>query len=783
MAMRRSLTQAVFAVCALATWPACRRHVAPPEPASRPPVSGTLIVDGVSATVRVVRDRWGIPHIYADRQDDLFFTQGFVQAQDRLFQMDLWRRSVQGRLAEVLGANFIERDVMTRRIQYRGGDEQDWASAGPDAKAIATAFVRGVNAWVAVARARPPEEFRLAGWLPDFWRPEDLLNRTDAFLSSGTAGSAVLRARLVAAVGIHRADLLLPSVSGTPTVVPHGLDPASISYVVGDALRMVGTQPFFMGLAANAPSPIRHPQSNAWAVAPSRSATGSPLLANDPHRAFEHPSLRYLVHLHGPGWNVIGATAPWLPGVAIGHNDRIAWGLTAFDADVQDLYVERTNPHDARQVEERGRWVDTEREPGTIAVKGRAKPIAFDIERTRHGVVVAVDGDRHLKYTVRWTGTEPGTASELGALALDRARSWSEFRIALGRWKMPAVDAVYADAEGNIGHQSAALVPIRRAWNGALPAPGWTGTFEWVGWRSLDALPHSLNPGSGYVAAANHSAAREGRLHDVLSTQSAFNVDDFKRLQHDTVAWNAQHTVPLIEHVTADRDDVEHARQQLVAWDRRVAADSPSAALYVFWEQALKERLVDGTLDGSLARDYLEAAERLDVAALARSAPAMLIDALAVALGRLRTKAGTKELPAWGALHAVLFRHPLAITDVMRRRFDVGPFPVAGYADTVMASEWRSGRVAGGASFRQIVDLADWDRSLATNTPGQSGSPDGPHFRDFAKVWTAGEYVLLPFSDHAVQASAETTLVLMPQDRANESSAPTPPSHASRRGR
>src|SRR6266851_4492917 len=253
---------------------ACGRRAAPPPlRALSPQVSGTLAVDGLSTPVRVVRDRWGVPHIRAGNQDDLFFAQGFVQAQDRLFQMDLWRRSVQGRLSEVLGPNFIDRDAMTRRVQYRGALDVEWASYGPDTRAIASAFTRGINAWVGLARERSPEEFVLAGWAPEFWRPEDLLNRTDAFVSSHDAQDEVFRARLVTAVGAARADRLLPAARG-PTVVPRGLDEAVVSYFVADVLRRIGTAPFFVGLAAPLPSDGGG-GSNAWAVA--RGDAGAPL--------------------------------------------------------------------------------------------------------------------------------------------------------------------------------------------------------------------------------------------------------------------------------------------------------------------------------------------------------------------------------------------------------------------------------------------------------------------------------------------------------------------------
>jgi len=735
-------------------------------------VSGTLALVGLSAPVRVVRDRWGVPHIAAGNQDDLFFAQGFVQAQDRLFQMDLWRRSVQGRLSEVLGLNFIERDAMTRRIQYRGEMEAEWASYGPDTKAIATAFTRGVNAWVSIAREHLSEEFVRAGWAPEFWKPEDLLNRTDAFTSSGNAQHEIFRARLVATAGAARADGLLPLGARSPTVIPLGLDVSAISYVVGDALRPVGTAPFFSGLAA----PVPLSGSNAWVVAPPRSETGSPLLASDPHRALENPSLRYLVHLKAPGWNVIGATAPWLPGVAIGHNDRIAWGMTASDADVQDVYVEKVNPANPHQVDDRGRWVDTLVENEAIVVRGRSKPFEYEREATPHGVVIAVDRERHLAYTIRWSGTEQGAAAELGALGVNRARSWVEFRTALARWKMPSADFVYADVDGNIGRQLAALTPIRRSWNGALPAPGWSGIYEWSGWAALDNLPHAFNPASGYLASANDSAARMNRIGEVFADERAFGVDRFKQLQHDTLAWNAEQLVPLLARVGAARQDVEQARQRLLAWDRRLTSDSSDATLYVLWEATLLRALVKQRIEPELTSDFAVRAGSVLVPALVRPShvwfdgdpagarDALLVDALAAAVDERGARAGPEAgAAAWGRFHVATFAHPLGITEGARSRLNVGPFPMPGYAETVMSTYSSGAERNIGASFRLVADLSDWDRSLATNAPGQSGSPGSPHFSDLAKLWAVGEYFPLVFSERAVQENAEATLTLVPR--------------------
>ncbi len=772
--MRSSLLRLLCALCLLGA-PACRRE--PPHTAARlaAPLaqqSGTFEAYGLSEPVRIVRDRWGVPHIYAQNEHDLFFAQGFVQAQDRLFQMDLWRRSSQGRLAEVLGLNFVERDAATRRVQYRGDMASEWASYGPAVKIIAEAFVSGINAWVAEARVHVPEEFIVAGWLPETWRPEDLLSRTDAFVAAD-ADADVFRARLVAAVGPRRADAWFAAQS--PYRVPAGLDPGSVGPIVGEALRRAGTAPFFLGLASPVIAPAdRGAGSNAWVVSGARSATSAPLLANDPHRAFAHPSLRYLVHLNAPGWNVIGAASPWLPGVVIGHNERVAWGMTAFPADIADVYVERVDPSNPHRVEYRGRWVETTVVRDPILMKGQAKPFPFEREFTPNGVLVATDSERHLAFTVRWTGSEPGAAGELAALALDRAASTAEFRAALPQWKLPIVDVVFADIDGVGGRQAAGLIPDRRGWDGALPAPGWSGAYEWRGWRRADDLPHGMLPRSGgFIVSANQNEARTNRLVEALAGTHPHTVEDFERLQHDTTAWTASRLVPLLAPLRDPRNEVEAARLQLLQWDGRVSADSPAAALYVFWEDALGRLLPEKHLTPDLLKDYVSRAG-LSVAPFLKPTAAwfdgdpaatrdrLLLDALAAAVDRMRAAGTTHGPPTWGAVHALIFKHPLAITQAGRERFDIGPFSLSGYSGTVL-STFPSTDVAGGASFREIIDVSDWDRSVWTQAPGQSGSPGSPHFADLAQPWASGAYFQMAFSAEAVDANADTILMLQPR--------------------
>jgi penicillin amidase len=764
--------------------------------------SGTLLVPGLTDEVRVVRDRWGIPHIYAKNVDDLFFAQGFVQAQDRLFQIDLWRRSTQGRLAEILGADYVDRDRLTRLMRYRGDMNAEWESYAPDTRRIATRFVAGINAQIATIGEQLPEEFAVAGYRPEPWQPEDLLSRAEGFAMTSNANDEVFRARVTAAAGLERTTMLLPldpTVSAPP---PTGIDLSAAAATLRPALAAIGAPARFGPAAAPVAAAFLDWQrraaregSNNWVISGAKSATGKPMLANDPHRNLDHPSLRYLVHLNAPGWNVIGSVVPWFPGVAIGHNDRIAWGLTIFAADVQDLYVEELNPTNPRQVKSGGRFVDMEAVKDQIRVKGQTETVAVEHLYTAHGPVVAIDAQRHLAYALRWVGSEPGTAGYLGALALDRAANWQEFRSALQRWKVPGENFVYADVDGNIGYQAAALVPVRPNWQGVYPVAGATGDHEWQGWRTLDELPHELNPDAGFLATANHNTlgsgsppnigysswsvpARINRIREVLSGRRALTIDDLARLQHDPTPWNAEQLVPLLQPLSFKDAKTEQARTMLLAWDRRLTQDSAAAALYVFWEQALFRQLVESRLDPALAAEYIQRVETHVLvptltkpptvwfgASPAKGRDHLLESALAEAVAALTQTLGADMTRwAWGQIHTATFQHALASTgDAARLRFNIGPFPRAGYGDTVFATSGSGSRQTDGATFREVMDLADWDRSIGSSAPGQSGQPGSPHFNDLAKLWAAEQYFPYSFSQSLVEKNAEATLVLRPR--------------------
>jgi penicillin amidase len=744
--------------------------------------SGRLAVAGLSRPVTVLRDPWGIPHIYAETQDDLFFAQGFVAAQDRLFQMELWRRAAEGRLAEVLGPQHVERDRIARLLRYRGDLDAEYASYAPDARSIVESFVRGVNAYIEAVRDRPPVEFELAGFRPEPWTPEVCLSRVASLGVTGYAGLEVARALLIRDLGMETALDLVPPEPAAPLQVPEGLD-----------LAMVDPKVLAGFLAAGAPVSFEtRDGSNNWVVDGSLSATGKPLLANDPHRAIGVPSLRWMVHLVGPGWNVIGAGEPALPGVAAGHNDRVGFGFTIVGIDQQDLYLEELNPENPKEVRSRSLsqdgWAPVRIERETIRVKG-ADPVQVDLKFTGHGPVIFEDPARHRAWALRWVGSEPGTAGYLGSLSLNRARSWPEFLKALERWKVPSENLLYADVDGNIGWKVAGLTPMRKGWHGLLPVPG-DGRYEWQGFLPAAELPQDFNPGRHFLATANHNILPSGYRHElgydwaslfrfdrIVETLSQpgrrFTVEDFQRLQHDEASRLARALVDLLVKVKEADPELRPWIDRLARWDRVVSKDSGEAALYEIWLSKLPETAFRGRVPAAawpmvsralstetVLRLMQKPSERWFGKDPAAGRDAALLASLREAVAETRKRLG--DDPAawrWGALHRTAFRHPLAVRDGM---FELPSYEVGGDGDTVRVTLGPDFNVNFGASFREILDVQDWDRSRATSVPGQSGQALSPHYADLLPLWAEGKYFPLLYSRERIEAAAKERLVLEP---------------------
>ena len=736
----------------------------------------SLSIQGLTAKVEVRRDRWGVPHIYAANQHDLFFAQGFVAAQDRLFQMEMWRRQGEGRLSEVLGPAAAERDRLARLFTYRGDMTREWAAYGADTKAIVTAFVAGVNARIAQVGDSLPPEFAMLGFRPTAWSVTVPLSRATGLSGVSNASSEVLRAQLVAALGAARTAELMPADPERALDPASGLDLAGIT---ASSLGRVGDA--FADVAYN-----RIEGSNNWVVSGAKSATGRPILANDPHRVITNPAVRYLTHLVAPGWNVIGAGEPAAPGVAIGHNDRIAFGLTVVGMDQQDVYVEalgacpgqpRTSL-DCVQSSAGLRRIRTIID--TIRVKGES-PRIVRLQFTAHGPIVSIDSTRRRAFAIRSVHSEPGTASYLGSLALDRARNWRDFESAMTRWLMPSENMIYADVDGNIGWIAAGLMP-KRSWSGLLPVPG-TGSHEWNGFVRGRDLPRSYNPASGFINTSNDNILPAGyttpisyewatrfradRVRDVLREPRLFSVDDFARLQHDDLSLLATALLPALRAAAGrnGQDDAAPVRT-LLTWDMRMSREQRAPTLFAAWAPALYRRAMARELSAGGAVASLLATRPAygwleSYLTKHRDEPAldsMVLGAVDDAQRQLAALGEGADL-RWGRMHTAQFRHPLSA------QYDLPTASRSGDANTVNATGGANFAQTAGASFREVIDLSDFDRSIVTNVPGQSADPRSPHYADLLALWADDRYFPLVYSRARVEAETERVTWLMPVRR------------------
>jgi len=775
---------------------------------------------GLERPVEILKDRWGISHIYAESEHDLFFAQGYNAARDRLFQLELWRRQATGTVAEMLGPRELQRDIGTRLFKFRKDLVQELTHYHPKGAAIVNAFVAGVNAYVDYANRAPerlPLEFRLLGIRPQHWTAEVVISRHQGLL--GNIGEELSTARAVVVLGPEQVKWLVGFGPGDPDLTfDQAIDPKLLSANILERYNAFRTElrfqpedvaaPYRAAGAAEAaedvsaaapaasaasPAPAADIGSNNWVVSGERSESRYPMMANDPHRAQSAPSLRYWVHLVGPGWNVIGGGEPALPGVAIGHNGYGAWGLTVFSTDGEDLYVYDTNPQDPNQYRYYGQW-----EPMTvlreqISVRGEGER-TVELKYTRHGPVVFEDREHRKAYAVRAAWMEIGGAPYLASLRMDQAKSWEEFREACNYSNIPGENMVWAGRDGTIGWQAVGIAPIRRNWSGLIPVPG-DGRYEWDGFLPIKAKPHVVNPPEGYFATANNDLIprdygymdaigfewadpyRWARVSEVLGSGRRMSVMDMMRLQTDELAIPARQLVPLLDDLAAMDARVEQARRRLLAWDHVLDKRSVEAGIYVAWENALLQAVAQRVVPPE-GRELIGGVPLTRVLAWLVSPPgefganptaardSMLLGALSTAVQRLTAKLGS-NMEQWQygqpRYHHALIRHPLGpvVNLETRRRLEVGPLPRGGYGSTPNATG-NSDNETSGASFRIIVDTGDWDRTVGTNTPGQSGDPDSPHYRDLFAMWANDRYFPVFYSRERVEKVTEERLRLEP---------------------
>jgi penicillin amidase len=731
------------------------------NPGQNAPPSTETHLPGLKRPVEILRDHWGVPHIYAENSDDLFFAQGYITANDRLFQLDLWRRIGTGKLAEVLGPSFVDRDRIARLVRYRGNWDDEWRSYSPDARQIATAFTRGINAYIQSLGGKRPVEFEKADFDPGLWSPEDVTARVAGLSMTGNATQEVNRSLDVAKLGLETDARFFPPEPHIPLLLPRGLDLADITRaILRDYIAAVG-EVHFPGEQG----------SNNWVVDGTMTRTGKPILANDPHRAIEVPSLRKTVHLVAPGWDVIGAGEPALPGIAVGHNENVAWGFTIVGIDQQDLYVEKENPENAGQYSYRGDWKAFTVEHETIDVKG-AGPQTVDLKYTIHGPVIHEDTARHRAYALKWVGEQAGGAGYLSALALARTKNWQDFRRAVGDYKIPSENLVYADRQGNIGWIAAGQAPIRNNWSGLFPVPGDSGEYEWNGYLPSSENPTEYNPARHFIATANHNILPPGYTHqlsyswgaptrylrivEMLTKGGKFDVDDFARMQQDTISLPARDFLVILKDWHPAAEGVAaHTRAELLDWDGNVGLNSRPALIYEVWinrihRAMLPKGIASSRLDPGILIRELKANPHL---------PDLLASTLQETLAEIQTRLGADQQQwTWGNLHKVVFRHPL-------HEFDLPSRPRPGDSYTVNATGGTPPSYAQthGASYREVLDVSDWDRSIMTNVPGESGNPGNRHYGDLIDGWAEGHYHPMPYSRKAVEAATEERIMLSPR--------------------
>ncbi|ATA55707.1 penicillin acylase family protein [Variovorax boronicumulans] len=827
---RLSLGAVSLAVLALA---GCASNGPGVNTPTRP--SSSFAVPGLEKPAEVLVDRWGVPHLYAGTLYDAFVAQGFIAARDRLWQMDLWRKRGLGEMAKDFGPPWVESDRAARAVLYRGDMYREWLAYGSDAKRVAEAFTAGVNAYVAQVRAQPallPTEFALLGYQPAMWSPEDVVRIRHHGLTLNFS-SEVDRARaFCAGAPGAKADWLRRELDPPVTPkVPEGFDPCSLPVAELRAAYLRATDaPRFtkentrVGMNAGASSapvallpgsaeaiaakaeqdeasqgdPTAAYGSNNWVIAPKLTSTGRPILANDPHRAHGAPSLRYMTHLSAPGMDAIGAGEPFLPGLSIGHNGTIAFGLTRFYMDQEDLYVYELNPANPEEYRYQGRWEPMTRVTERIAVKGEAAPREVVNTFTRHGPVLVAEPGKRRAFALRAAWLEPGMAPYFGSMDYMRARNWDQFRAAMNRWGAPGENQVYADSSGNVGWIPGGLTPIRPNWDGLLPVPG-DGRYEWSGFRNGDELPSEFNPARGYVVTANennippdHPAAKKGvgyewsdaaralRLKELFAAKvaagSRFTIEDSERMQNDIVATPGQRVLKLLAGQRSDDAQTAAALRLLQGWDGAMDRDSAAAALYEVWSSKFLRQAVLKAGAGDAGAALAAPGDNTRMVLLLENPSgwvsnaqrdALLLTTLPAAMQELSAKLGPDPAAwKWGALHRAEFRHPLGgvVDAATRKKLEVGDWPMSGSSFTPMAATYRANdyKLTSGASFRMVLDVGDWDASRVINTPGQSGNPDSPNYRDLAPLWLEGKYVPLVYSRGAVEKETVERIQLTP---------------------
>ncbi|MBW7888354.1 MAG: penicillin acylase family protein [Bacteroidetes bacterium] len=771
---------------------------------SFPQYNGELTIDGLHYPVKIARDEFAVAHITAEDEHDLFFAQGYVHAQERLWQMDIARRAGEGRLSEVLGSSGLKFDRMLRTVGFKKIAEQLEQTISPQSKAVLEAYAEGVNAFIRTHQGKFPIEFDMLNYTPEEWRPVHslMISRLMAWELNISWHTDIVLGELAAKLGEEKASEVFPAYpENAPVIVDkkyslNNLEPLQYFLTTDRERReLFGTSGMHIG-------------SNAWAVSPKKTESGYAMLANDPHLSLGSPAKWIENHLSGGTLDVAGMSLPGAPLVILGHNTTIAWGVTNVMADDADFYFEKTDSLHPEQYFYKGEWRNFETAYDTISVKDSAS-VPIKIQRTIHGPIVnsvyPISSSSSPVISMAWTGYEMSDEL-LGIYKINSAHNWKSFLEGVKEFTVPGQNFVYADREGNIGYKSGVRLPIRAAQNPTLPQDGSSGNFDWKGFVPFSELPELFNPPEGFIATANNKTSssfpyhisnlweppsRIERIREVLSKTEKLTVEDFKRLQMDYYSHFANKMVPFLL-AAYDTVSVSDARIRTVLnyfrnWNfQEKSSDVPTTIFEVYFQRLIRNIFLD-EMGEELFQQYIVLANmpyRVTLALMANPQSSWFDDiktppiesrndiirkSLSEAIDTLQQHFGgeMKEWQ-WGKLHTITFKHLFGDIKVLQSIFNIGPFKVGGSGTTVNNGEFHFTHpyaMALGPSVRCIVDFSKIDEALTVLPTGQSGQPLSEHYSDQTQMWLNGEFHQFPMSQEAVEKTKKYELILMPAEK------------------
>jgi len=759
-------------------------------------------IDGLKSEVEVLRDNYGINHIYANNQEDLFFMQGYLAAVDRLFQFEIWRRQATGTVSEIFGEDELERDIGTRLFKFRGNIEDELNFYHEDGNQIVTSFVSGINKYIKEVNANPellPLEFKVLGIKPQEWTNEDVISRHQGLL--GNIGDELNIGRAVSLIGEERVKEILWFHPKEPSLeLPKNLtyddlkqDILKLYNAYRRPLRFKKEYILEKYRSSNEIANIDFDLfkddkfslgSNNWALSSEKSINNSPILANDPHRSLSNPSLRYMAHLIAPGWNVIGGGEPEIPGISIGHNDIGAWGLTVFRTDAEDLYVYELNPRNSNQYYYKGEWRDFKIIKESIPIKDK-DDLIVNLFYSIHGPVTFIDSERNKAYAVKNGWSEIGGSPYLASLRMDQSKNWDEFREASTYFNIPGENMVWADKYGDIGWQAVGIAPIRNTHSGMVPVSG-DGNFEWDGYLPIIEKPNVFNPQRGFISTANQNVTpssyehwnaigfdwsdpyRGERIDRILESKQSFDIQEMLKLQVDYYSIPAEQIINLANNLITDNKEYFTLLEN---WDKKLEKNSIEAGIYIEWQNQIRSEIQDQYIPDEV-KDYIEMQLYRIIDVLSKmentSRKNLLNETFNNAIFNLKSKFGeNNENWVYGQndYKHVKINHPLEniVNDSIKNIISLEAYPRGGDGYTP-GSTSNSLNQRLGASFRVMIDTNDWDNSFATNSPGQSGNPNSKFYKNLYEDWANDKYFPLLYSKSKILKNLSDRKVFKPKN-------------------